>query len=354
MRIQPSYNQSFTDPYSFQAQEHDDEVKGDGNSVNYAFRMHDPRIGRFFAVDPLEKDYPYYTPYQFSGNEVIRKVEVEGLEPEDYLMKKSNVGKTFIAVSHANGQEGKKYYYKLIASSNSISWHQGNRYQPPKPKPVAHTVASQTTVMDSKWISAVKLENTLNSYAIKAWNRGDVGDCLYYKLRAAESGLEGDVGFYRKGIPLMASTVGTILTFGSASLVGGAVAGGAASGTGNFLGQWAQTGDISKVDGLSVGLSAFGGVLKNPWLSTSVTSGLDAVFDLKAENGLSIMGTEKKSVSQGLMDLGFGAVGGTQSKLLEGMGVKASVLNSRSLIIGGLQQYGNGLASDKLKKNNDK
>ena len=42
--------------------------------------MHDPRIGRFFAVDPLTAKYPWYTPYQFSGNKVIHMVELEGLE----------------------------------------------------------------------------------------------------------------------------------------------------------------------------------------------------------------------------------------------------------------------------------
>lgn len=39
--------------YGFQGQEKDDELKGEGNSLNYTFRMHDPRVGRFFAVDPL-------------------------------------------------------------------------------------------------------------------------------------------------------------------------------------------------------------------------------------------------------------------------------------------------------------
>ncbi|MCB0453735.1 MAG: hypothetical protein KDC94_12805, partial [Aequorivita sp.] len=57
--------------YGFQGQEMDDEIKGEGNSLNYTFRMHDPRVGRFFAPDPLERSYPYYSPYQFSGNRVI-------------------------------------------------------------------------------------------------------------------------------------------------------------------------------------------------------------------------------------------------------------------------------------------
>ena len=43
--------------------------------------MHDPRVGRFFATDPLEKKYPWYSPYQFSGNRLIDMIELEGLEP---------------------------------------------------------------------------------------------------------------------------------------------------------------------------------------------------------------------------------------------------------------------------------
>ena len=42
--------------------------------------MHDPRIGRFFAVDPLTAEYPHNSPYAFSENRVIDGVELEGLE----------------------------------------------------------------------------------------------------------------------------------------------------------------------------------------------------------------------------------------------------------------------------------
>lgn len=66
--------------YGFQGQEKDDEIKGEGNSLNYTFRMHDPRVGRFFARDPLEPKYPELTPYQFSSNTPISAVELEGLE----------------------------------------------------------------------------------------------------------------------------------------------------------------------------------------------------------------------------------------------------------------------------------
>lgn len=66
--------------YGFQGQEKDDEVKGKGNSVNYSYRMHDPRIGRFFSIDPLAPSYPWNSPYAFSENRVIASIELEGLE----------------------------------------------------------------------------------------------------------------------------------------------------------------------------------------------------------------------------------------------------------------------------------
>ncbi len=78
-------NKSFR--FGFQGQEGDDEIKGDGNSVNYKYRMHDPRLGRFFAVDPLSASYPYNSPYAFSENRVIDAIELEGLEK--YLVTKS-------------------------------------------------------------------------------------------------------------------------------------------------------------------------------------------------------------------------------------------------------------------------
>ncbi len=66
--------------YGFQAQEVDNEIKGNGNSVNFEYRMHDTRIGRFFAVDPLSKSYPWNSSFAFSENKVIAWLELEGLE----------------------------------------------------------------------------------------------------------------------------------------------------------------------------------------------------------------------------------------------------------------------------------
>ncbi|WP_298892457.1 deaminase domain-containing protein [uncultured Psychroserpens sp.] len=82
--------------YGFQGQEKDDEIKGEGNSINYKYRMHDPRVGRFFATDPLERNYPYYSPYAFSGNKVIAFRELEGMEHKYYAIYITEDGGTCV------------------------------------------------------------------------------------------------------------------------------------------------------------------------------------------------------------------------------------------------------------------
>jgi RHS repeat-associated protein len=71
--------------YGFQNQELDNELWG--GAISFSHRVEDPRLGRFFSVDPLTGKYPYYTPYSFSGNQVIAFVELEGLEQLYYHLK---------------------------------------------------------------------------------------------------------------------------------------------------------------------------------------------------------------------------------------------------------------------------
>ncbi len=90
--------------YGFQGQEKDDEVKDvPGSSLNYKYRMHDPRVGRFFAVDPLASKFPWYSPYQFAGNSVIQFGELEGLE-----------------MDYARAEEAKYAYYAKLSKENNV------------------------------------------------------------------------------------------------------------------------------------------------------------------------------------------------------------------------------------------
>jgi RHS repeat-associated protein len=38
--------------YGFNGKENDNEVKGEGNQIDFGSRIHDPRVGRFLSVDP--------------------------------------------------------------------------------------------------------------------------------------------------------------------------------------------------------------------------------------------------------------------------------------------------------------
>jgi len=79
--IQPGRNFNSSEyRFGFQGQEKDDELKGIGNSISFKYRIHDPRLGRFFVVDPLTRKYPHNSPYAFSENRVIDGFELEGLE----------------------------------------------------------------------------------------------------------------------------------------------------------------------------------------------------------------------------------------------------------------------------------
>src|ERR1700733_13381371 len=66
--------------YGFNGKENDNDVKGEGNQQDYGIRIYDPRLGRFLSVDPITRDYPELTPYQFASNSPIASIDLDGLE----------------------------------------------------------------------------------------------------------------------------------------------------------------------------------------------------------------------------------------------------------------------------------
>ncbi|NHN27954.1 hypothetical protein FIA58_019930 [Flavobacterium jejuense] len=77
--------------YGFQGQEKDDELKGEGNSLNYTFRMHDPRVGRFLSLDPVFREYPGISAYSFAANRPIDGIDLNGLSWTPVIDKDGNV-----------------------------------------------------------------------------------------------------------------------------------------------------------------------------------------------------------------------------------------------------------------------
>jgi RHS repeat-associated protein len=66
--------------YGFNGKENDNEVKGEGEQQDYGMRVYDPRLGRFLSVDPLFKSYPWNSTYSFAENDVLRSIDLDGLE----------------------------------------------------------------------------------------------------------------------------------------------------------------------------------------------------------------------------------------------------------------------------------
>ena len=91
--------------YGFNGKENDNEVKGEGNQQDYGMRIYDPRLGRFLSMDPLSRFYPWYTPYQFAGNDVIRNIDLDGGEPKPKItpMAEGQQEETSKEVTNARG-----------------------------------------------------------------------------------------------------------------------------------------------------------------------------------------------------------------------------------------------------------
>ncbi|MRX39574.1 hypothetical protein GJU43_09825, partial [Flavobacterium sp. LC2016-23] len=68
--------------YGFTGMPKDDELKGgQGNSYDYGARMYDPRVGRWFAPDKMERKFPQYSPYNYSLNNPILVTDPDGKDP---------------------------------------------------------------------------------------------------------------------------------------------------------------------------------------------------------------------------------------------------------------------------------
>jgi len=80
--------------YGFNGKENDKSINE--GAQDYGMRIYDKRLGRFFSVDPLAKQYPYKTPYDFAENDVIRSIDLDGLEKYVVVKLLNNDGKVLM------------------------------------------------------------------------------------------------------------------------------------------------------------------------------------------------------------------------------------------------------------------
>jgi RHS repeat-associated protein len=98
--------------YGFNGKENDNEVKGEGNQQDYGMRIYDPRLGKFLSVDPIARQYPRYSPYHFAGNNPIRNLDLDGLEPSPYELHRARQ-KTNEMYANAKTPEERAYVEKM-------------------------------------------------------------------------------------------------------------------------------------------------------------------------------------------------------------------------------------------------
>lgn len=84
--------------YGFNGKEKDNK---DGVvQYDYGFRIYDPRLVRFKSVDPLTQSYPWNSPYSYAEGDMIRCIDLDGLEKYlvQYDQLKNGVSKIKITV----------------------------------------------------------------------------------------------------------------------------------------------------------------------------------------------------------------------------------------------------------------
>lgn len=86
--LQPGrYSQTaVTSGYGFNGMEKDNELKGEGNSLDFGARMYDSRIGRWMRIDALNNIS--WTTYNFAIDNPIRFMDSDGNIQRDAITGK--------------------------------------------------------------------------------------------------------------------------------------------------------------------------------------------------------------------------------------------------------------------------
>ncbi len=89
-------------PYGFNGKEKNDEVSGSGNNYDFGARTYDPRLGRWFSIDPLQSKHASTSPYCFVENSPIGSIDPDGKDvyPIISYTKDGKTGHAQIAVDN--------------------------------------------------------------------------------------------------------------------------------------------------------------------------------------------------------------------------------------------------------------
>ncbi len=72
--------------YGFNGMETDDDLKGEGNSLDFGARIYDSRLGRWLSVDPLADKFPNLSPFNYVSNNPNYMIDPDGKDNIIYLV----------------------------------------------------------------------------------------------------------------------------------------------------------------------------------------------------------------------------------------------------------------------------
>jgi len=101
------FNSGASYRYGFNNKEKDNDINGK-ITYDFKFRIYNPALGKFLSVDPLTKDFSFYSPYHYAGNTPIWAIDLDGREPLTYQEWKSR------------GWSSKENFEKIQGSKNHI------------------------------------------------------------------------------------------------------------------------------------------------------------------------------------------------------------------------------------------
>ena len=146
-------------------------------------------VSRFMSIDPLTKQFPELTPYQYASNRPIDGIDLDGLEHASYTIKLNEQGKTLQSVEtsryiHDVGQKGWGTQYTFVDEKGNKVFQM---FKPSDP-PIVWTGANRPL-----YVSGVKVVGKYNE-------------------------LEGADGFKNGGWQTMVSTVGLLFGVGELAM----------------------------------------------------------------------------------------------------------------------------------------
>ena len=181
--------------FSFNGMEKDDEVKGVGNSYTTEFRMNDPRVGRWFSIDPIT--HSWMSPYTSMDNNPILFIDPFGDE-----------------ITYQNRKEYREF---RRARKKDGTWadikhkYKGNTEKNLK--------ILETSEVDNTMASGKPQEET-----IKGTNIGDNQDYYYYNSKGNNNGESGAAGSRETINPIQSRSIEALRsTFSQQSPISGQV-----------------------------------------------------------------------------------------------------------------------------------